>query len=801
MSRLTVYPTLDEYESKLPEMAERLAGLNADVLKKMARVWVGKEASKLNKESAIQTLKRCFREPQAVQRLAENLTRMERDGLMLMKLRERSVAYTEELATELLLLHPISPDRRFNHYSSSGKHYARVNEMLERGLLMRCDGQNRMLGEYYSSYICDAVSVVADFSAVIETAPSPALPLKPVAEAADPFRRSPGELLLRLTSFYQAFDRLGRVQITAKGQYATSSLSKLGKLLGWPNQSNRPDREDDRTVLPAAVEFYLGLFIAADLLKLDYGAREIKVNPQAKIQATLDLPLEIQARIWAQAYRSLRRWREHLGRDSYYYDDDNGGQTRHNGLRAALLLALGLLPDAAAWYRIDDLSETLRQRIGSHFALGYLTTYSSPWKATPEQEAEARAKYEADNMANWRKNEQFWIERALGGPLFHLGLVELARAPQSKSDAWTLFRLTDAGRAALYDIFRQPSESRAATRASRKEQSIQSAQAGQACWIVQPNFEVVVYLDQAAPRQLGFIERIGVRQKADSAVATYRLTRESVYTALEEGVEAKQLLRTLESGSQHPLPLGVARSLSDWAARRERLAVRLNASVLEFPDAAARDAALAAGKVKGSAIGDRFILTEQSEQALKRVVQLGGAIHYEPEPPRSLTIQDDGVVRIAPAQRDLLIAGELAAVAETTGDPLVWRITRSSALAARARGWTADEIINRLERRAVGLVLPPFLRYAILGWLGVRNEPGPTALTAAPLLQTANADVADAICQCGFLRPHLLARIGARAVLVKSESMKELRKLLGEYGFDLGKEVMLPAPEQSEKKQ
>jgi hypothetical protein len=140
VSRITVYPTLDEYERNLPEFTQRLSGLNADVVKKMARVWVGKEAYKLNKESAIQTLKRCFRDPAAVRQLAENLKQSERDGLMLMKLRERPVAYTEELALELLLLHPMPHDYRYGYYSSNGKHYVRLNEMLERGLLVRCDG-------------------------------------------------------------------------------------------------------------------------------------------------------------------------------------------------------------------------------------------------------------------------------------------------------------------------------------------------------------------------------------------------------------------------------------------------------------------------------------------------------------------------------------------------------------------------------------------------------------------------------------------------------------------------------------
>jgi hypothetical protein len=247
------------------------------------------------------------------------------------------------------------------------------------------------------------------------------------------------------------------------------------------------------------------------------------------------------------------------------------------------------------------------------------------------------------------------------------------------------------------------------------------------------------------------------------------------------------------------LPPGVARTLEDWAARRERLALRINVSALEFPDAAARDAALASGKIKGASVGERFILTEQPEKEIKGALRLCAAISYEPSPPRPLDIKDDGVVMINPAQRDLLIAGELAAVAEATEDSLRWRITRKSVLAARSRGWTGEEIIDRLGNRSTGHWLPQFLRYAIQGWCGNMSEPGPTALTTAPLLQTANNEVADAIWQCGFLREYLLARIGGRALLVKPESVKELRRLLEEYGFEPGKEVLLPAQPENKK--
>lgn len=57
-----------------------------------------------------------------------------------------------------------------------------------------------------------------------------------------------------------------------------------------------------------------------------------------------------------------------------------------------------------------------------------------------------------------------------------------------------------------------------------------------------------------------------------------------------------------------------------------------------------------------------------------------------------------------PGNQDLLITGELSAYAEATTPPLIWRITRASVSAAKARGWTAEDIINRIGSRSS---LPP----------------------------------------------------------------------------------------------
>lgn len=788
MSRLTVYPTLDEYERQLPDFADRLAIISSDKLKKMARVWVGKDAYKLNKESAIQTLKRSLRDPKAIRQLAENLTAVERDGLMLMKLRGRRVAYIEELAAELVMLHPIPPHPKTG-YRAPVSHYERLNEMLERGLLIRCDRRNEGIGNSYYSYYnsCEAVAMVADFFQIIKITPPSALRLSTITETVAAVSRRPSELLLELTSFAQAFDRLGSLSLTAKGLYANPSIAKLNKLLGW---SRAEERDHQPAKLPS-LEFYLQLFLAANLLKANYSSRAITANPEHDISSVLEEPFPIQARLWAQAYRSLNRWVECIPHGASFYPNESLGRTKFNGIRAALLLSLGLLPDPAAWYRIADLSELMRDRIGRHFALGYKASYHASWNATPEKQAEALVKYETEFLANWQQREHVWIEQAFRGPLFHLCLVELAQEPKSKSQTPTLFRLSEAGRAALYDIFRQPAKPD-----GNATPTIQSGR--QTCWIVQPNFEVIVYLDQASPRQLGFMERIGTRQKSDATIAVYRLTRESIYFALENGIAGEQLLQTLESGSQHSLPPGVERTLSDWTARRDRLTVRFNARVIEFSNFAERDAIIKKNKIKGIAIGERFLLVEEKEQAITRSLHLGGTINYQSQPRGSLVVNDDGTVLIMPGLQDLLVIGELSAFAEPGSDIAIWRITRKSVQAARDRGWTAEDIINRLNRRTTTL-LPSFLKFAIKAWWGNKTAPGPTSIATPPLLQTSTAEVADAIIECSFVNPYLLARIGTCAILIKPDSVKALGKLLDEYGFAVGKEVLLPAAPPPEK--
>jgi hypothetical protein len=440
------------------------------------------------------------------------------------------------------------------------------------------------------------------------------------------------------------------------------------------------------TPLPGAVEFYLSLFEAVGLLRADPASRMLTLQ-QPQVQAALAQPFAEQARQWAQAYRMMDQWVEYVPPQVYLYGDHAlSGPSKFNTLRAALLLGLAALPDPEAWYRVEDLSDAIYERIGPYFSLGYRSYFHAPYQTPPDKVTVLRAQWEREQHDTWRKREQNWITRAITGPLFHLGLVQLAHAPGKRTALPDLFRLTDAGRAASCDLFR-PEKVHTAPPSVQAER----------CWVVQPNFDVILYLESANPEQLSFIERVAERRQVGDATAVYRLTREATYRALESGVAAEELIGTLKDSSRHPLPDSIVRTLADWAARRERLSVYLNARILEFRSPAARDAALTAGQVQGTAVGERFVLVE----SLSRGFRPRGTIAYEPELPKCLAAGETGEIAIDQASRDVLIAGELAAYCEPTlASEYRWRVTRASVQQAIERGWTAKEILSRLARRA-----------------------------------------------------------------------------------------------------
>ena len=76
-------------------------------------------------------------------------------------------------------------------------------------------------------------------------------------------------------------------------------------------------------------------------------------------------------------------------------------------------------------------------------------------------------------------------------------------------------------------------------------------QPGQRFLIVQPNFDVLAYLDQADASSAGFLGRIAEGDSATSGpIRTFRITQTSVYQAQESGLSLAQIVEFFEQHSR-----------------------------------------------------------------------------------------------------------------------------------------------------------------------------------------------------------------------------------------------------------
>ena len=762
------------YEKHLPRF-------NANVLKRLARVWVGKEATKLNKDSCIQAIIQALAKPATVRAVVSDLSAFEKAALGLLKFHGQT-APTREFAMQLLMLGlPFDDSASYGYGSYGGDSYAALNQLLNKGLLVLRDWEDTygyhsgptISDYYYRPEVFTDLRLLAS----LEPVPPVSLDLLPVTGVGAGRAKQPGEAVLRFIAMAEALRKIGRIDLTKKGRPSKPFLTKLTKRLGWG------DLQTTDTPLPDAALFFFTLFDRAGFLQR---LPDSSVGLDPDISKTFDSPYEAQASTWVRAYSALTGWVEYLPRSLYLGDDELLRTNKFNDFRAALLIALSALPDAGAWYRMADLSEAIYQRIGDRFALGYRNRlYFVANTQNPDAEAAQRKKQNEQARADWAKQEQPWIERALCGPLFHLGLVALAADPDGSQSALSCFRLTELGRAVLYDRLRSVKSGQRAVR------TVQPPVQDGNCWIVQPNFDVIVFLDRASPAHLSFLERIAERKPSEGVTALYHLTRETVYAGLESGIHPDSLVETLSKACDYPLPDNIKQTLSDWAERREQLTVYQASSILEFPTQKARDVALSKKQSTGTPIGERFLLLTGAGRIKSMAALVSQTIDYYGLPVRCVKALEDGTLRINPARADLLIRGELASWAEPdVEDANCWRVTRASVQKTVSSGWTAEKIIDSLSVRLPN-ELPPLLAVAIRAWAKPRANLTTVAVATDLVLQVADAEVAQAIGGSTLLRPYLRNRLGPQTFVVDRTLLKEFRKKLEGLGLEIGSDLAL----------
>ena len=290
--------------------------------------------------------------------------------------------------------------------------------------------------------------------------------------------------------------------------------------------------------------------------------------------------------------------------------------------------------------------------------------------------------------------------------------------------------------------------------------------------IVGANFEVLVYLDRLATPALPLLMATTIR-RIDHHTATATLDRASVNRALALGGDIDAIVGGFEryAGS---IPRNVEQSLRDWAGRRERLRVSLKTRLLEFPNAVARDAALARW-AHARAVGERFLLLDPQGppltegEAMTLAPRISGS-DYRNRPRPHIQFQPNGLVRVEGVP-DLVTRALLGALTRSKGDGSRWLDRDALAAYALPGAW------RTLLKERLRTPLPAHLEALLETWGGEASAPG---LRSATLFTHPNA---TAWAQHPSLAPYLKHPLNAQTYLLETDAVPAIQAALAALGL------------------
>ena len=292
-----------------------------------------------------------------------------------------------------------------------------------------------------------------------------------------------------------------------------------------------------------------------------------------------------------------------------------------------------------------------------------------------------------------------------------------------------------------------------------------SPAASQPALLIQPNFDVLVYLGDLTPGAVAALSCAELR-RLDAQTASYTVTRSRFYRALELGFSAEELLNLLQTHSRG-VPENLAQSLRDWAARRERLRVRPAVRLLEYPDQASRDAAVAL-LPDAAPVAERFVRVSGLPTLNYRAQH-----RYAQAPARTLRFSPDGSFQLTDAP-DLPTQAVLARFARQ-GERGAYYLDTD---AARAGGLTTAAY-DTLAARALG-GLPPQLETLLSIYRG--KSPAP-AVSQVSVFSHPNA---PALARHPRLAPLLGEALNGSSYLVATGQEETLAERLKELGVTVG---------------
>ncbi|GMV93231.1 MAG: hypothetical protein AMXMBFR82_30090 [Candidatus Hydrogenedentota bacterium] len=395
------------------------------------------------------------------------------------------------------------------------------------------------------------------------------------------------------------------------------------------------------------------------------------------------------------------------------------------------------------WYSLEALVNTMR-RVDENFLF-----LCERWRAIAANVPDASAPWRDRAWQNHEKRLLVWIVQTL---LANFGMVDLA-------DEGKLFRITPLGRYAL-GVGPAPEE---------------ADDGAKDAVVVQPDFEVIAYLDRCSPdlrRRLDlFCERL-----RGGPVSTYRLTQDSVYRGVRSGVSSDEFIRIIESHSSRPVPPNVREQFSTWDRKVAAVTIHRKCRVLEYPSES--DATQAALNDSGLRhVGGRFCVT-QNGAAPKTDHRIDYRNALSP-----CAMQKEGLALHVPwSKADLFVhrrLEELGQVKRTSSGDLEFELCKKNT--RRDIDWGL--LAAQLETLVDGSLAARY-RAALRAWNG--DVQSPSALTAT-LVRFEDAEACDAVLEMPEVSQHVEGRLGLYTLVVRKGGLTSIKRALKSFGMPVSK--------------
>lgn len=309
--------------------------------------------------------------------------------------------------------------------------------------------------------------------------------------------------------------------------------------------------------------------------------------------------------------------------------------------------------------------------------------------------------------------------------------------------------------------------------------------------VIQPNFELMIFLDSTDVTLLHRIYRVTERVKLSDRVAVFKLTPESVQRGYSMGENAAAIIKFLRDNAAVEVPESVTFQLHDWERIHKRLVVHHSGYLVRHHDPDALDMWL--GQVKHDTkcnvvrLGPSTAYLSENDEVLleKLLTRARGSVINIEEPNGVLDFVGPLLATVDPLQADVITMWELSRIAHEVEDapPRLRQFALDVAL-LKIR-WPQDTLqkaVTFLEPRSKG-GLPASQRILLQSML----EAPPTAAihTHMTVIQLQDEFTADLFDDVEEFQEFVAQRLGPMAFSVDSSKIDDLREKMIELGFKL----------------